>query len=129
LGFSQDERRNCKNLRGFAKNVQNTILTIIKEAKSRKRNYEFSMDVIPVSFSTEHKSMLGNCKMLLERDGGYIAINTKFDKLITSLRTAVENDGMLNKEATSYDDVFDAFRLAMCYYRFTESRRRSLLSI
>ena len=46
-------------------------------------------------FSTEHKSMLGNCKMLLERDGGYIAINPKFDKLITSLRPAVENDGML----------------------------------
>jgi hypothetical protein len=67
--------------------------------------------------------MLGNCKMLLERDGGYIAINPKFDKLITSLRTAVENDGMLDKEATSYDDIFDAFRLAMCYYRFTESRQ------
>ncbi|HZD82802.1 MAG TPA: hypothetical protein VE076_08000, partial [Nitrososphaeraceae archaeon] len=97
---------------------------IIKEAKSRKQNYEFSMDVVPVSFSTEHKSMLGNCKMLLERDGGYIAINPKFVKLITSLRTAVENDGMLDKEATSYDDVFDAFRLAMCYYRFTESWSR-----
>jgi hypothetical protein len=96
---------------------------IIKEAKSRKRNYEFSMDVVPVSFAAEHKSMLGNCKMLLERDGGYIAINPKFDKLITSLRTAVENDGMLDKEATSYDDIFDAFRLAMCYYRFTESRQ------
>ena len=68
--------------------------------------------------------MLGNCKMLLERDGGYIAINPKFDKLITSLRTAVENDGMLDKEATSYDDIFDAFRLATCYYRFTESRHR-----
>jgi hypothetical protein len=94
---------------------------IIKEAKSRKRNYEFSMDVVPVSFSTEHKSMLGNCKMLLERDGGYIAINPKFDKLITSLRTAVENDGVLDKEATSYDDVFDAFRLALCFYRFSES--------
>jgi hypothetical protein len=25
-----------------------------------------------------------------EREGGYIAINPKFDKLITSLRTAVE---------------------------------------
>ena len=50
------------------------------------------MDVVPVSFSTEHKSMLGNCKMLLERDGGYIAINPKFDKLITSLRTAVAAD-------------------------------------
>jgi hypothetical protein len=93
---------------------------IIKEAKSRKRNYEFSMDVVPVNFSTEHKSMLGNCKMLLEREGGYIAINPKFDKLITSLRTAVENDGMLDKEATSYDDVFDAFRLAMHFYRLGE---------
>jgi hypothetical protein len=69
---------------------------IIREAKakSRKQNYEFSMDVVPISFSTEHKSMLGNCKMLLERDGGHIAINPKFDKLITSLRTAVENDAM-----------------------------------
>jgi hypothetical protein len=97
---------------------------IIKEAKSRKRNYEFSMDVVPISFAVEHKSMLGNCKMLLERDGGYIAINPKFDKLITSLRTAVEDDGILDKEATSYDDIFDAFRLATCYYRFTESRHR-----
>jgi hypothetical protein len=104
---------------------------IIKEAKSIRLDYEHDMDVVPVSFSTEHKSMLGNCKMFLERDGGYIAINPKkCDKLITSLRTAVEyNDGVLDKEATSYDDVFDAFRLAMCYYRFTESRSRSLLSI
>jgi hypothetical protein len=96
---------------------------IIKEAKRRNRNYEFSMDVVPVSFSTEHRSMLGNCKMLLERDGGYIAINPKFDKLITSLRTAVENDGVLDKEATSYDDVFDAFRLALHFYRLTEYQR------
>jgi hypothetical protein len=66
--------------------------------------------------------------MFLERDGGYIAINPKkFDKLITSLRTALEhNNGILNKEATLYDDIFDAFRLAMCYYRFTESRPRSI---
>jgi hypothetical protein len=55
------------------------------------------------------------------RARGYIAINSKFDKLITSLRTAVENDGMLDKEATSYDDVFDAFRLAMHFYRLSES--------
>jgi hypothetical protein len=73
---------------------------IIREARSRKRYYEFSMDVVPVSFSTEHKSMLANCKMLLERDGRYIAINPKFVKIITSLRTAVENDGVLDKEAT-----------------------------
>jgi hypothetical protein len=79
------------------------------------------MDVVPVSFSIEHRSMLGNCKMFLERDGGHIAINPKFDKLITSLRTAVENDGVLDKEATSYDDVFDAFRLALHFYRLGES--------
>jgi hypothetical protein len=98
---------------------------VIKEAKSIRLDYEHDMDVVPVSFAAEHRSMLGNCKMFLERDGGYLAINPKkFDKLITSLRTTVEyNDGVLDKEATSYDDIFDAFRLAMCFYRFTESRR------
>jgi hypothetical protein len=34
--------------------------------------------------------MLGHCKMILEQDGGKIAINPdRFDKLITALRTAV----------------------------------------
>lgn len=65
------------------------------------------VNVIPVNFSMEHKSMLGNVKMLIERDGGYVAINPKFDKLITSLRTAVEKgEGALDKEVTSYNDVF-----------------------
>jgi hypothetical protein len=92
---------------------------IIKECKTKKRDYELDMDVIPVHFSVEHKAMLGNCKMLLERNGGYVAINPKFNKLITSLRTAVEiGDGVLNKEATSYDDMFDAFRLAMQMFFF-----------
>ena len=85
--------------------------------KSDVSNY---MQVIPVNFSSEHKAGYGNCKMLLEKDGGYIAVNPRFDKLITSLRTAVgQNEGVLDKEATSYDDVFDAFRLAMHYYRLT----------
>jgi hypothetical protein len=39
---------------------------------------------------------------------------TQFDRLITALRTVVEKgEGMLDKEATSYDDMLDAFRLAM----------------
>ena len=43
------------------------------------------------------------------------------DKLITALRTAVENgEGTLDKEITSYDDVFDAFRLAMKYYKYKD---------
>jgi hypothetical protein len=62
------------------------------------------MRIIPVNFNTEHKAMLGHCKMILEREPRKIAINPVFDKLITSLRTAVDKDGTLDKEATSYHD-------------------------
>jgi hypothetical protein len=66
--------------------------------------------------------MLGHCKMILERDGDRIAINPDiFDKLITALRTAVDNDGTLDKEAISYNDIFDAFGLALKFYHFQES--------
>jgi hypothetical protein len=46
------------------------------------------------------------------------AVRDRFDKLITALRTAVDNDGMLDKEATSYNDIFDAFRLALKFIAF-----------
>ena len=60
--------------------------------------------------------------MIPEDDGGKIAINPdRFDKLITSLRAAVDNDGVLDKEATSYNDIFDAFRLALRFYHFRET--------
>ena len=80
------------------------------------RNWEDSawMKVVPVNFHTHHKEMLAHSKMLLER--GNIAINPKFGKLITALRTAVDNEGTLDKEATSYNDIFDAYRLGLrCY--------------
>jgi hypothetical protein len=48
------------------------------------------MKIVPVNFNAEHKAMLGHCKMLLESDGGRVAINPdRFDKLIAALRTAV----------------------------------------
>jgi hypothetical protein len=60
--------------------------------------------------------------MILENDPQKIAINPyKFDKLITALRTAVDNDGTLDKECTSYNDIFDAFRLALKFYHYVES--------
>ena len=49
---------------------------IIKECKAKKRDYEMDMDVIPVSFAIEHKSMQGNLKMLMERDGGNLLQKT-----------------------------------------------------
>lgn len=47
-----------------------------------------------------------------------IGINSKFDKLIVSLRTAVsDGQGKLDKDATSYDDLLDAFRLALRHFK------------
>jgi hypothetical protein len=78
----------------------------------------YNMLVVPVNFSTEHKKMLAHCKQLLELNGGCIAIDAnKHGKLITALRTAVENgEGMLDKEATSHDDLMDAFRLSLQFW-------------
>jgi len=49
---------------------------------------------------------------------GVVAIDPKHTKLITALRTTVENGkGLLDKEATSHDDLFDAFRLSLMFWQ------------
>lgn len=51
---------------------------------------------------------------MLEYRNGYVAINPKFTRLITALRTAVEKgDGTLDKEATSDDDLFDGIQVVV----------------
>jgi hypothetical protein len=68
-------------------------------------------------FSNDVKAIVGE----EVSKNGRIAIDPdRFDKLITALRTAVDNDGVLDKEATSYNDIFDAFRLALKFYRYEE---------
>jgi hypothetical protein len=84
--------------------------------KKMKWNWHNHMTVIPVSFNVEHKEMLGHAKMILEKE--QVAINPVFDKLITSLRTAIAEEHSLDKEATSYDDIFDAYQLALKNYEF-----------
>jgi hypothetical protein len=74
----------------------------------------YSMKVFPVNFATKHKEMFGHTKLLLEK--GYVAINPKFYKLVTSLSTAVDNEGSLDKQLKSYSDLFDAFRLSLQNY-------------
>jgi hypothetical protein len=99
------------------------IMKVIARYKSEglDDNWSENMMIVPVNFNKEHKAMLGHCKMILEQEPGKIAINPdKFDKLITSLCTTVDNDGTLDKEATSYNDIFDAFRLALKFYRYEE---------
>ncbi|MGA9165756.1 MAG: hypothetical protein WB053_00110, partial [Nitrososphaeraceae archaeon] len=61
-----------------------------------------------------HKEMLVHCKELLEYRNGYIY--PRFNKLITSLRTAVEDGlGNLDKEVTSHDDHMYAFRMNLLF--------------
>jgi hypothetical protein len=64
-----------------------------------------NMFVLPVLFSRYHKAMLAHTKMVVE-SYGRLPINPRFNNLITSLRTAVENsEGSLDKGATSFDDT------------------------
>jgi hypothetical protein len=51
-------------------------------------------------------------------DEGLIAISPRFEKLITSLRTAVATEYKLDKsgKTTQHHDILDAFRLAVQLY-------------
>ena len=75
------------------------------------------MIVIPTPFSTSGAAMLQHTKSLLEDKDNLIAIDKKFDKLLTALRTAVANEYKLSKDETSYHDILDAFRLSLQLYQ------------
>lgn len=82
----------------------------------KKNNLDLArfMTVVPVPFSVNGKDMIMHSKELLEHERPLVAINPKFEKLITSLRTATSDDlGKLDKEQTSYHNVLDSFRLAL----------------
>jgi hypothetical protein len=46
-----------------------------------------------------------------------LAIPKKYDKLITSLRTAYATEYSLDKDQTSYSDSLDALRLSLKGYQ------------
>ena len=79
------------------------------------------MIVVPVPFSVEGAHMLQHAKSLMEEtdeDGSsLIAIDKRFDELLTGLRTAVANEYKLDEEVTSFDDLVDAFRLSLTFYK------------
>jgi quinol monooxygenase YgiN len=72
---------------------------------------EDQMFVVPVPFAIEGAKMLQHTKWLLEEkeeDGSsLIAIDReRFHKLVTALRTTVANEYKLDKELTSYNDIW-----------------------
>jgi hypothetical protein len=52
-----------------------------------------------------------------------------FEKLTIALRTAISDDmGKLDKEATSYDNVLDAFRLSLQMFKLKEKENDHFLA-
>jgi hypothetical protein len=65
---------------------------------------------------SEGRQMLQHLSSLL--DQGLLAIPPQFENLINGLRSAVANEWRLDKTATAYDDLIDALRLNVSYYKF-----------
>jgi len=73
-----------------------------------------NIKIRPVNFNTEHKNMLSNLHALVSKE--FLAIDPKYDKLITSLRTAYAEELNLKKDIGSYSDLLDALRLSLKGY-------------
>jgi hypothetical protein len=95
----------------------------IAECRKYNLHIEDRMFIVPIPFSVEGAKMLQHAKWLMEEteeDGSsLIAIHPSFDKLLTALRTAVPHEYRLDKEQTAFDDILDAFRLSLQFYKRT----------
>jgi hypothetical protein len=98
------------------------FITSLKIAFGENINYH-SVDevhpgnnkVLPINFSKEHKTMISHLAQLF--NDHKVAVDPQFDKLVIALKTAVVNEYTLDKESTSYDDIFDAARLSLKAYK------------
>ena len=112
---------------------------IIKECKAKKRDYEMDMDVIPVSFAIEHKSMQGNLKMLMERDGGNLlsfiilmALSDVKEPLNTtqiSELIALHTKGQIYKISATLKDALEHRLKREGYVEGIDEKNKSLYSI
>jgi len=88
----------------------------VLEAKKYDRRIEEKYKVIPTSFGTESVNMLINLKRMIETPK-LVAIHPKFEDLIISLRSAQGENWHLDKEESVNNDLLDALRLALQYFR------------
>ena len=116
-----DIHRKYWNCWVFCDGSNRGFLTSLKIAFGESIHYESAESVspsnnfvIPVNFSKEHKTMISHLAQLF--NDRHIAVPEQFDKLIISLKSAVVNEYSLDKEQSSYNDLFDALRLSLrCY--------------
>ena len=122
LCWSLYQKHGYMNLVYFVDGADRAAVNLIKikfgESLSWDKIKDFGHNsntkIRPVNFSTEHKNLLSNLHAIVSK--GYLAIPERYDKLITSLRTAYANELSLDKQQTSYDDLFDALRLSLKGY-------------
>jgi hypothetical protein len=79
-------------------------------------SFSSNVRIRPVNFNTEHRNMLSNLHAVVSKQ--YLAIDPKYDKLLTSLRTAWAEELNLKKDVTSYDDLIDSLQLALKGFQF-----------
>jgi len=96
------------------------VKQIMEESIRRNIPIEKRMVVVPVIFSTESKlKMLAKLQQILDSNDNLIAIPLKFDKLLTSLKSAVFDDrGLLDKDLSLNNDWLDCLFMSTKYFRF-----------
>ena len=115
------KRSNYMNCIWFLDGSNRSMVNLLKIRWDESLSWESKEDfgdnirIWPVNFSTEHKAMLSNLHAVVSK--GYLAIDQKHDKLLTSLRTAWANELTLDKNQTSYNDLLDGLRLGLKAYQ------------
>lgn len=101
---------------------------IIEQANHEKVDYEYRMDVIPVSFSQFGKETLGRFQHVVSK--GWLSIsNIEHKELVTQMRMArFQDNGNLDKAEVGDQtfDVFDSTRLALMMYSMVEKRHGNI---
>ncbi len=69
--------------------------------------------IVPMNFQQLHKNMAKHTVKVLAKQR--VRIHPRFDRLITSLNSATTKDDeySLDKTKSAFNDLFDAFRLAL----------------
>ena len=96
------------------------VKQIMEESIRRGIPVEKRMVVVPVLFNTESKlKMSAKLQQILDDSHGLIAIPGKFDKLITSLKSAVFDDrGLLDKSISLNSDWLDCLFMSTKFFKF-----------
>lgn len=89
------------------------------EAKNDRLDLGTMMFVVPFIFSTESKlSMTNHTSEMLDDSRNYIAIDERFENLVTSLKGAIFDErGMLDKDISPHHDLLDDFMMGMQFFR------------